>query len=183
MRFVNTSTPRSGTKYFAELMQNLRINCGHEATYTDWGPNYEKPFKWKHYQGESSYLLVPHLETIRDCYIINQKRRKEDCIASMKRKGILKHFEVPKMHYFNYIAHYIPELKTISDYEERLSYFYDKWNEWALMHADLSYFVEDMDEYLLGGILFNLNIKVGVADLRYAIENTVKKHEIEVQCQ
>lgn len=185
--FVNTSTPRSGTGYFAKLMQNLGINCGHEKVYTNWGKDYSNKFNFRgNYQGESSYLLVPHLEQIKNqgIKIINQRREKKACIASMKRLGILKHFRVHGLHYFNYIKHHSPEMQPMT-WDERLDYFYENWNKKAGKYADLVYYVEDMSIDLLGEILELIKVKKSISEINEALAKTPQNynHNIKIQCQ
>lgn len=149
-RFVICGTPRSGSKYIAELINKIGIGCGHELIFNRWNGKFQQTLNWNlPLWGVSGFASAPFVKDLDSSYVVLiQKRDKQKTIDSLKRIGILYDFKTRfARHYFNYINFHCgePWLKSIKNYQDRLEAFYDRWYKLAEDRADYTYNIEDLD--------------------------------------
>ena len=138
--YIITGTPRSASRYMAELFTSVGIHISHELIFGMPGL-FHIPTPGEDIEGDSSWLAVPLLNAYENVNKIHVVRNPIKVISSMKSKNFL---EVGDSNlYTNYVFHCMP---NIDQYEglDRYLYFWIHWNESAEYFIDKFYRIEDI---------------------------------------
>jgi LPS sulfotransferase NodH len=162
-KLVICGTPRSGTKYISDLLNEVGIITAHEQIFNLWNSDYNVKMKGNFWpdniQAVSGYPSTPFVDKLdpKKYAVITQTRNYKDTIESFKRIGILSgdFNRFPKRHYFNFINFHCfkPWLKDIEDYDDRLTEFYYRWYRLSVKRSEFKYSVSHINTNTLIQIL------------------------------
>lgn len=155
MRLLITGCGRSGTKWMADCLKHVGVECGHEVV---WNENrYNRDMDWV---AESSAYAAPYTEALKasedDLHIVHLVRNPLHFIESaVWRGGVLKRSR--------YAARWIPELTRIRDKVKQAAYYWVKWNK--LVHAHETVRIEDVDPELVHALADKVKYCIRPIDL------------------
>jgi hypothetical protein len=148
-RFLVTGCPRSGTKYIAELFKALGVRMGHEDVFGVRQGLGGRP-DWQDFQGEASWLAVPHLP-LDGVVVLHQVRHPLEFVRSAvgySDPGFLsdrrRRYPIPSV-----VGLHAPEVYGPATQAERSATMWRVWNARAEQHAALTFRIEDLDAGLL----------------------------------
>ena len=126
LKFVVASTPRSGTRYIAAVLNKARIFTTHEllcqTCHCYWG-SYEAQIV-----GEVSWLLAPRLcDMPKEIVLLHQTRHPVPAINSIVRTG---HMGSDKTNNTRWLfkQKIVPKLGWLKDPYDRAMYFWHMWH-------------------------------------------------------
>lgn len=142
VKYVVTGTPRSATRFMGQLFTSVGIPIGHEMFYGMPGCGiYVDDAK-----GDSSWLAVPHLESIKNAgaIIIHIVRNPLKVVSSLHHSQI--NFDNPMDNMFT--IYKVKHLPSIYRYQglDRYLHFYIEWNKQIEKYADFRFRIEDLDK-------------------------------------
>jgi hypothetical protein len=169
--FVVAATPRSGTKYTAELLQQLNIHCGHERCFS--------PRRLRTYVetadddpadafGDASWLVVPHLRRLRrSTVILHQVRHPVRAINSIIGVGQCNwdgpRDPGPGIDFARWLRRQTRRWPWPEDQAGRAVLFWTRWNEWiertSRRRPTLRYRIESMSPQLLKEMLEMIGVR------------------------
>lgn len=142
LKYLITSTARSGTGYMAQALTSAGVPCGHEAIFSHGGLEEAQQSLKKHPElvAESSWLAMPYLGAplLKEAGIIHLVRHPVKTIESILRVKMFS--ESP---YSRFIFQRLPGLALHTKPENMAAYYYLVWHHHIERHAHLRHRVED----------------------------------------
>ena len=179
LKFVVASTPRSGTRYIAAVLNKARIFTTHEllsqSCHNYWG-SYEAKI-----EAEVSWLLVPSLAKMpKEIALLHQTRHPVPAINSIVRTGHMVYDETKNTEWL-FKQTIVPRLGFIKDLYERAMYFWFSWHS-AIMAQGVGrkYFRYQIETLLGADLSLMLENVLDVVPNRtichHALEDTPKNY-------
>jgi hypothetical protein len=148
LNFVVVGTGRCGTVYFAKLLSEIGLPCGHERIFGPRGLDQAIQAMKKggedsmiaqecghavggnHVLADSSYMAVPYLDhkLLSNAVIIHAVRNPFDVILSFHNK--LQYFRECNSVWERFINSHMPEIMTYKKSIMRSCCYVLKWNQW-----------------------------------------------------
>lgn len=165
--FIICNSGRSGSNWISCLLSILEIPCTHERVEVHRGINdsINQLRNWE-FVGDSSHTSSIIMKQIpRDIVVFYQYKNKKYVTETLSEDGFLPDYDklltpldTSLMRFVNPLFYKaFPELKDMSQQNERIAYLYDTFMEHAQQRADLIYNIEDMNVDLLIKILTAIN--------------------------
>ncbi len=166
--FVVVGTGRCGTVYFAKLLSEVGLPCGHERLFGPAGLQGALNFNahnsdvaahsglhtYNYYVAESSYMAVPYLDhkILQSATVIHAVRNPIKVILSFHNK--LQYWHSSQLNKWeSFIASHLPDIHNAGSPLDKCCYYVTRWNRLIEMSAlDRKYHrvrLEDGTENLL----------------------------------
>lgn len=178
LRFVVTSTPRSGTAYVAHLFRRLGVRCGHETMCHIWTGEAGLRAHLHWLEGESSWMAIHWSDLLPgDTVMFHQIRHPLHTLPSICENGP---FDQERAPWQQWLRRHYPEYIDERGARDSVVRFWLGWHamierrcaELRLPH--LRYRVEDLDATLASSILRRIGRECDMATIERAIASLPK---------